>query len=94
MPVRYEDYVHRIGRTGRAFETGTAITFVTPPDEYHLAKIETLINEKIKLQIWPTHIVVEPTPYYESQQLARELDRQKKIEDPEYKGAFHERKGK
>ena len=37
VPLVYEDYVHRVGRTGRAFETGAAITFCAPDDEYHLA---------------------------------------------------------
>jgi len=32
-PNHYEDYVHRIGRTGRAGERGTAITFLTPEEE-------------------------------------------------------------
>ena len=28
-----EDYIHRIGRTGRAGETGNAITFITPEED-------------------------------------------------------------
>jgi len=28
LPATYEDYIHRIGRTGRADKTGTALTFV------------------------------------------------------------------
>lgn len=48
VPIIYEDYVHRIGRTGRAFKTGASLTFVTPADEYHLQKIEELIKQRIE----------------------------------------------
>ena len=34
-PNHMEDYIHRIGRTGRAGERGTAITFFTPQDEHY-----------------------------------------------------------
>ncbi len=38
VPLIYEDYVHRIGRTGRANQEGNAITFVTIADDYHIAR--------------------------------------------------------
>ena len=47
VPILYEDYVHRIGRTGRAFQEGKAITFATPPEMYHISKIEKLITEGV-----------------------------------------------
>lgn len=94
VPVVYDDYVHRIGRTGRALATGKAITFVTPSDEYHIKKIEKLIREKIKVTTLPTDVTIEETPFSEFQFMAREMDRQKRIENPEYKGAFHDRKKK
>jgi ATP-dependent RNA helicase RhlE len=92
VPLIYEDYVHRIGRTGRAFETGMAITFVTPSDIYHVGRIEKMIGDKINIETMPSQVIVEETPFEESQQIAREIDRQKRKEDPEYKGAFHDRK--
>ena len=92
VPLHYEDYVHRTGRTGRAFETGEAITFVTPADEYHLTKIEELIKNKITLKELPNGLLVEKTLFEESQIIAKEMDRQKRKEDPTYRGAFHERK--
>lgn len=93
VPVLYEDYVHRIGRTGRAFQEGNAITLVTKAEQYHLAKIEKLIREKISVKKLPEEVIVEETPFEEQQEMAREIDRQKRREDPEYRGAFHERKG-
>ncbi len=94
VPVLYEDYVHRIGRTGRAFQEGKAITFATKAELYHIKKIEKLIREKIPVKKLPEEIKIEATSTEEAHDMAREIDRQKKREDPEYGGAFHERKGK
>src|SRR5260221_1468338 len=94
VPILYEDYVHRIGRTGRAFQDGKAITFATKAEVYHIKKIEKLIREKISVKKLPDEIKIEETSTEEAQVMAREIDRQKKREDPENGGAFHERKGK
>jgi ATP-dependent RNA helicase RhlE len=92
VPIVYEDYVHRTGRTGRAFQKGKAITLVTDAEKYHIDKIEKIIREKIPIKKLPKEIVIEPTPVEEAQLMAREIDRQKRYEDPEFKGAFHEKK--
>jgi ATP-dependent RNA helicase RhlE len=92
VPVLYEDYVHRIGRTGRAFQDGKAITFVTKAEQYHIEKIEELIREKIPVKEIPAEVVIEKTPFEEEQLLRREIDNQRKKEDPNFKGAFHEKK--
>ncbi|MGH6851451.1 MAG: DEAD/DEAH box helicase, partial [Methylocella sp.] len=42
-----EDYVHRIGRTGRAGKTGVALSIVTPADRKYVYEIERLIARKI-----------------------------------------------
>src|SRR5690606_24528783 len=47
VPIVIEDYVHRIGRTGRAFNKGDAITFCNPAEEYYIGKIEKLIRQSI-----------------------------------------------
>jgi superfamily II DNA/RNA helicase len=47
VPHHAEDYVHRIGRTGRAGKLGTAITLVAPADGKSVAEIEKLIGESI-----------------------------------------------
>lgn len=91
VPILYEDYVHRIGRTGRAFQEGKAITLVTKAEEYHIEKIEKLIREKIVEKKLPAAVAVEKTPFEEAQQMAREIDQQKRKEDPTFQGAFHER---
>ena len=93
VPILYEDYVHRIGRTGRAFQEGSAITFATPAEMYHVGKIEKLIRERISVKALPPEVEVTPTPPAEAREMAKEIDWQKKKEDPSFKGAFHERKG-
>ncbi len=48
MPKEAEDFVHRVGRTGRASSTGIASTFTTPNEKGDLRKIERQLNIKIK----------------------------------------------
>ncbi|MBB1321196.1 DEAD/DEAH box helicase [Shewanella sp. SR43-8] len=48
LPFLAEDYVHRIGRTGRAGKTGVAISFVSREEERTLADIEKLIGQQIR----------------------------------------------
>lgn len=93
VPILYEDYVHRIGRTGRAFQEGSAITFATPAEMYHISQIEKLIREKIPVKPLPPDVEVFETPRNEAKDMAREIDWQKRKEDPTFQGAFHERKG-
>jgi len=94
VPIVYEDYVHRTGRTGRAFQEGTAITLATDTEKYHIDKIEKIIREKIPVKKMPLEVIVADTTYKESHDMAREIDRQKRYQDPEFKGAFHEKKRK
>jgi ATP-dependent RNA helicase RhlE len=48
LPSVAEDYVHRIGRTGRAQMAGAAFTLVTPTDEVMVRKIETILKQRIQ----------------------------------------------
>ena len=47
FPMHSEDYVHRIGRTGRAHAVGDAISFVTPEDQGPLRALERFIGRGI-----------------------------------------------
>ena len=94
VPPIYEDYVHRIGRTGRAKNSGIAITFANELEYYHLQKIEKIIQKEIPESNIPNEVKVEKTPFIEGQELARALDNIKKKADPDFKGAFHEKKKK
>ena len=92
IPNNYEDYVHRIGRTARAGHTGDAITLIEPSDEWHLRKIEELIRMEIPIVELPIDVEIVESTFEEKQQQLREIDRQRKIDDPTFQGAFHERK--
>ena len=50
IPFNAEDYVHRIGRTGRAGASGAAYSFVAPSDQRLVGDIEKLIKTKITLE--------------------------------------------
>ena len=94
VPRVYEDYVHRIGRTGRAEKEGASITFVNDAEKYHISNIEKLIRQKIEVRKLPDEVQIFNTPFDEKQEIAKEIDWQKKKEDPQFKGAFQEKKKK
>ncbi len=48
LPDVAEDYVHRIGRTGRAGNEGCALTLLTPVDELNMRSIEKLTGQKVE----------------------------------------------
>ncbi len=94
VPIIYEDYVHRIGRTGRANRTGEAITFMTSAEAYHIGRIEKIIGQVIPRIPIPSQVELLPTPPDEAQAMLREIDEQRKREDPTFRGAFHEKQGR
>lgn len=53
LPKFCEDYVHRIGRTGRAGRTGIAISFVSPSDAHHLKRIERYVGQRLQATQYP-----------------------------------------
>ncbi len=62
VPRDAEDYVHRIGRTARAENTGTAITFVNEMDLYRVKKIERLLEKKIEKRAITEELGLGPAP--------------------------------
>jgi superfamily II DNA/RNA helicase len=78
VPHHADDYVHRIGRTGRAGKTGTAYTIVGPGDSRAVAEIEKLIGQSIP---WANALPVEEAqagapPEADSRHEAREPRRE------------------
>ena len=53
VPFNAEDYVHRIGRTGRAGASGLAVTLVSGADARNVSDIEKLIKKKIDVETMP-----------------------------------------
>ena len=62
LPFLAEDYVHRIGRTGRAGKTGMAVSLVSPKDEQFLENIEALIGRKFERIIYPGYELTAQLP--------------------------------
>lgn len=59
IPMAYDDYVHRIGRTARASADGDAITFVAKEDARTLRDIEKALGNKIPQKDWVGSIEVD-----------------------------------
>ena len=95
VPYNAEDYVHRIGRTGRAGASGLAVTLVDRDDVRLVGDIERLIKKKIELE--PFELVddrpirapyraretAEARPFRDADQFAREPERMDRAERPE-----------
>ena len=94
VPMMHDDYIHRIGRTGRARRSGVAITFYNEAEAYDLQQIEKLMKGEIPQKPLPGNVEVAVTEFEEAQQIARQIDQQKRKSDPNFKGAFHQKKSK
>jgi ATP-dependent RNA helicase RhlB len=57
LPEEPEDYVHRIGRTGRAGKTGVSISFACEDDSFLLEPIEKLLGNKLNIQRPPEELL-------------------------------------
>lgn len=90
LPSAPEDYVHRIGRTGRAQRAGVAISMVAPYEAELLQEIEQLIGSRIPRMEWPAQVELS------KEVLPEETDRGPmpiKVKAPKLDGggAFHEK---
>ena len=96
VPRMSDDYVHRIGRTGRADRSGMAYTLVDPTDEVALSRVLERLPVDGRPEDLELSMQVErvETPPWEAKAMARTIDFQKRKADPTYKGAFHEKKKK
>jgi ATP-dependent RNA helicase RhlB len=62
LPERSEDYIHRIGRTGRAGNRGTAISFLCEYGGYYLPDIEELLGVTFPSEVPSEEMVTLPEP--------------------------------
>lgn len=60
LPEEPEDYVHRIGRTGRAGKLGTSVSFACEDDAFLLEPIGELLGEPIRCEQPPEELLAEP----------------------------------
>ena len=61
FPYQADDYIHRIGRTGRAGATGTAISFACEDESFIIPDIEKLLGEELRCQ-QPDEGLLTPLP--------------------------------
>ena len=87
-----ENYMHRIGRTGRAEQEGTSILFYTEAEVEKKNAIETLMDLKIKLMEIPSEVAVSDKLTSEEQPEVVEINNPTKEE--EVGPSFHEKKDK
>ncbi|MFG6441698.1 DEAD/DEAH box helicase [Roseateles sp. LKC17W] len=80
VPFNAEDYVHRIGRTGRAGASGLAVTLVTKSDARLVADIEKLIKREIVLDSFELE---NERPRFERRPREDAPERQERYERPE-----------
>ena len=62
LPKFAEDYVHRIGRTGRAGRNGLAISLVNHAEQFNVRRIERFTRQAIPIEIVPGHEPVRRAP--------------------------------
>ncbi|MFL1011431.1 DEAD/DEAH box helicase [Flavisericum labens] len=94
-PEYPENYMHRIGRTGRAERKGIAITFSTEKEQEHLENIEALMNMKIPVLDMRESVEVSTELIPEERPQIRERNNPTKQRDEDVPGpAFHEKKVK
>jgi len=80
-PHHAEDYVHRIGRTGRAGKTGVAVTLATRLDAKNIAEIEKLIARKVDWAAGAAEVEEEAAPP-PAQERGRRRDSEPRRERP------------
>ena len=95
VPEETEDYIHRIGRTGRAEKTGIAITFANEPEMKLLSEIERFINRYLEEKPLPADLPISNVFTDEERPVMFDKDYLGKVPRlSESQGAFHEKKEK
>ena len=97
LPETQGDYIHRIGRTGRADKDGVAISFINNVEKEYQLKIEELMGMEIPMMDLPEAVVIS-TIFADDEIPADEKPVEKHyMKEPDIsqsKGAFHEKKEK
>lgn len=95
VPEVPENYIHRIGRTGRADKKGIAITFITEKEKPLQLAIETLMKQPITRSALPANLVISDVLTADEQPKVFMKTIQLKIPKKEESGpAFHEKSAK
>ncbi len=94
-PEYPENYMHRIGRTGRAERKGTSITFSTEKEQEHIENIEALMDMQIPVLDMPETVEISTELIPEERPEIKERNNPTKRSEEDAPGpAFHEKKAK
>ena len=90
-----EEYIHRIGRTGRAKKDGVAITFSTPAEELYIEEVEKLMGKRFEHRALPEGVKISTILTDDEMPVIRDKNLNKNKTSKEASGpAFHEKKEK
>ena len=90
-----ENYIHRIGRTGRADKKGIAITFITEKEKTPLSVIEKLMKYQVPILPLPEHLVISDVLTEEEKpKIFMKIIQVKAPKKEEVGPAFHEKSAK
>lgn len=93
-PELPEDYIHRIGRTGRADKDGISITFINEVELEYQSKIEELMRKHISIEPLPKNLTISDIYTEDEKPKLYDKDYLKIIGKKGSQGAFHEKKEK
>lgn len=93
-PVYPENYMHRIGRTGRAEKEGTSILLFTPAEQEFKDAIETLMSQQVRLLPLPLEVELATKLTFDEQPKQREHENPLNINEEERGASFHEKSDK
>ena len=93
FPEVPEQYIHRIGRTGRADKTGTSISLISPKEEEMQIEAEMLMEKELKILPMPGNIEIAERllEFEKDKKKIKFLLKKPKLSEG---GAFHEKKDK
>jgi len=97
IPETQVDYIHRIGRTGRADKDGVAISFINNVEKQYQAEIEELMQMKISMKELPEGVKISnifADDEIPDDEKPVEKHYLKEVDTSKSKGAFHEKKEK
>lgn len=93
IPETPEQYIHRIGRTGRADKEGIAISFFTPKEEGNILDIEMLMDKEISKINFPKEVPISSVKIASEQEVIK-MKNLNIVKIPTKGEAFHEKKDK
>jgi ATP-dependent RNA helicase RhlE len=94
LPEDYTNYIHRIGRTGRADKTGIAISFIKNDEKSLVKSMENEMQQVIQIQPFPLEVEISVELIDEEKPVVREIALPGVNPLKQSEGAFHEKKAK